>query len=183
MECERLQITNSGIMFLTISVSSGGVMGNAEEWARTLKQTSDAKQAEEDRSAQRTAMNRNIIAQQMPTIWEDLIKEFQTHCTAFNEQFKPERLLALHRSGTYEFIVRPDAMEEIVTGHYSYDNWMISITTRQGVVDWFEGQVYQVGAGKVELIKRGPVRSQMSLESIARTKIMQGLQYAGLIRT
>jgi hypothetical protein len=167
-------------MFLTIVVPSEDIMGSADEWARTLKQANDAKQEETDRKTQRTAMNRSIIAQQMPTIWEDLIKEFQKYCTAYNEQFKPERALALHRSGSYDFRIRPDALEEIVIGHYSYENWMISITTRQGVVEWFEPQVHQIGAGKVELASRGG-RGQMSLESIAGKKIMEGLKMAGLL--
>lgn len=157
-------------------------MGSAEEWARTLKQSTDVKQAELDREANRTAMNRQIVAQQMPEIWQDLIREFEGHCKAYNEQFKPERILTLHRSGAYEFIVRPDAMEDIVTGQYSYENWLISISTRQGVVNWYEPQVYQVGTGKVKLAKRGLTRGQMSLESIARDEITQGLKTAGLVR-
>ena len=175
-----MQIINRGIMFLTIVVPSEDIMGGADEWARTLKQANDAKQAETDRQTQRTAMNRSIIAQQMPTIWEDLIKEFNNYCNAYNEGFKPERPLTLHRSGTYEFRVRPDALEEIVLGHYSHENWMIGITTRPGVVEWFEPQVYQVGAGKVELASRGG--PQMSLGSIAGKKIKEGLAMAGLIQ-
>ena len=155
-------------------------MGSADEWARTLKQANDAKQAEADRETQRTAMNRSIVAQQMPTVWEDLIKEFQKYCNAYNEQFKPVRPLALHRSGSYEFIIRPDALDEIVRGHYSHENWMISVSTRPGMVEWFEPLVYQVGAGKVELASRGG-RGQMSLESIAGRKIKEGLQQAGLL--
>ncbi|MGO9795544.1 MAG: hypothetical protein ACLPLZ_05550 [Terracidiphilus sp.] len=171
---------NRGIMFVTIAVPSEEIMESADEWARTLKQANEAKQAETDKETQRTAMNRNIIAQQMPTVWEDLIKEFQKYCNAYNEQFKPERLLALHRSGSCDFFIRPDALEEIVIGHYSYENWMISISTRPGVVEWFEPQVYQVGAGKVELASRGG-RGHMSLESIAGRKIKEGLAQAGLI--
>lgn len=156
-------------------------MGSADEWARTLKQANDAKQDETDRQTQRTAMNRSIIAQQMPTIWDDLIKEFEKYCNAYNEQFKPERTLALQRSGSYDFSIRPDALDEIVQGHYSHENWMISISTRPGVVEWFEPVVYQVGAGKVELASRGG-RGQMSLESIAGKKIKEGLLQAGLIK-
>jgi hypothetical protein len=175
-----MQIINHGIIFLTISVPSGGTMGSADEWARTLKQANDAKQDETDRQVQRTAMNRSIIAQQMPTIWDELIKEFQKYCNAYNEQFKPDRPLALHRSGVHDFFIRPDALEEIVQGHYSHENWMISISTRPGVVEWFEPQVYQIGAGKVELVSRGG-RAQTSLESIAGKKIKEGLAMAGLI--
>jgi hypothetical protein len=158
-------------------------MSSADDWARTLKQASDAKRTAEDKEAQRVVMVRDIIAQQMPTVWEDLIKEFQNHCDAYNEQFKPARPLALHRSGAHDFIVRPDAMEEIVSGHYSYENWMISISPRHGVVDWFEPLVFQVGAGEVKLVKRGGNAGQMSIQSIARTYIAQGLAYAGLIKT
>lgn len=146
-------------------------MGSAEEWARTLKANMEGKQAEADRLADRVAMNRNIVAEQMPGIWDSLLVEFANHCKAFNEQTNPERELALHRMGAHDFMVRPDAMEEIVRGHYAYDTCSISITTRRGT-EWFLPKVVLVGTGTAVLVSN-TTQAQISPASIARNAISE----------
>lgn len=154
-------------------------MGNAKDWAHTLKQTNDAKQAAADRDTQRTAMIRDIIAEQMPTVWEDLLKEFTEHCDAYNEQFNPERKLSLHRTGAYIFMIRPDAMEEIVSGHYSPDAKQVILSTRGGK-KIYKPYVYEVGAGEIRLSPLG-ANAPMNLDSIAQKTIQDGLERAGFI--
>lgn len=144
-------------------------MGSAEEWARSLKASMDAKQAESNRAVERVTMNRNIVAEQMPVIWDSLLAEFANCCKAFNEQIKPERELALHRTGSHDFMVRPDAMEEIVRGHYFCDLHHISIITKRGT-ELFVPGVLHVGTGKVFLVS-SITQSETSLESIARNAI------------
>lgn len=166
-----MQIKNSGIMFLTLSFEKRGAMGTHDEWARALKAAHDAKQADLDRNASRVSMNRDIIAEQTPLVWKELCEEFQKCCNAINEQMKPERTLALHLTGGNDFIVRPDAMEAIVVGHFARDTNHIKIQTRHGV-QWFAPRAVHIGAGKVVLVSTSG-NTQMSPESIARNAIAE----------
>ena len=149
-------------------------MGSADEWARSLAKKTEDKEMQSSEQARITAMNRDIVAEQMPTVWEDLLREFQVHCNAYNEQAKPERTLALHRTGAHNFMVRPDALEEIVRGHYDYQTKSISIVTSRGT-EWFLPRPVLSGTGRVELVSRSTER-QISLSSIAQKSIETGLR-------
>jgi hypothetical protein len=166
----------SGDFILTLSFGRQArtiCMGSADDWARQIGEQIKSKQQNADNAAERVATNRNIIAEQMPQIWDDLIAAFRECCKAVNEQVKPERKLALHQSGKYDFMVRPDAMEEIVRGHYAHDAKTVSIQTRAGT-ELFLPKVFQIGAGEVRLASRSTGVTS-TVETIARTAIEKGL--------
>ena len=141
-------------------------MGSADEWARSLGEQIKTKERDSNGAAHIAAMNRNIVAEQTPLVWDELCAEFQKYCDAINGQVKPERELGFHRTGAHDFMVRPDAMDPIVLGHYAYDTHYISIRTGRGV-EWFAPSVYHVGMGKVVLISTS-TRSSTTPGSIAR---------------
>ena len=69
MERAQLQITNSGIIFLTLSVQpSEGTMTDAREWARARKATEDAKRNTEKELHERVSLQRDIEAEKMPQL-------------------------------------------------------------------------------------------------------------------
>lgn len=146
-----MQIVNSGIMFVTVSVDRGEIMGSPEEWARSLGEEIKAKDRVERDIAQTVAMNREIEAEKMPLKWEEVIAAFQTCCIAYNGQVKPQRRLDLHRGGSHQFIIRPDALPEIITGKYDPHNRRIEICSSVGKETYFP-LVSHVGSGDVELM-------------------------------
>lgn len=158
---------------ISLSITSGGNMGNAEEWARSLAKKNEEKELQSSEQARITAMSRDIVAEQMPIVWDDLLREFQSHCNAYNEQVKPQRTLTLFRTGQNDFMVRPDALEEIVRGHYDYQTKDISIVTVRGTERFMPRPVLS-GTGHVELVSRSTGR-QISPVSIAQNAIETGL--------
>jgi hypothetical protein len=147
-----LQIVNSGIMFVTLSLGGGVTgMGTSEEWARSLGEDLKAKQRVERDIAQTVAMQREIETEKMPLKWDEVLAAFQEHCTVYNEQVKPERTLALFRAGQHDFMVRPDALPEIITGSYDPHTRRIEIRSRVGKDSYFP-RVVLAGSGDVELV-------------------------------
>jgi len=169
-----VQITNSSIMFVAVSLGSGGSeMSNAEEWARSLGEEIKAKQSAAREDAQTVAMHRDIVAEKMPFKWEELCAVFQSCCTAYNEQLQPERKLACHRSGSHRFSICPDALPEIVEGTYHYETKRIHIQT-PGASEWFLPHVVLTGSGDVELVSNS-TRKVKTIEKIAQDAIREGL--------
>jgi hypothetical protein len=144
-------------------------MGNAEDWARLMGEQIKAEQQESDLERQRTEKNRASVDEQMPLLWEEICKEFDKHCTAFNEQTKPQRVLVFHRLGPLEFRIHPDAMGDVVIGKYTFDTKHIVIRTDAGE-EWFSPEMTHVRTGKVILVSEN-TRQSMSLESIAQKAI------------
>jgi hypothetical protein len=170
----QVQIINHGMMLVSLSIDSGGGMGSADDWASGLAKEKKASEKRALDQAQATAMSRNIIAEQMPTVWDDLLKEFQEHCRAYNDLVKPERPLALHGTGAHDFMVRPDAMDEIVRGHYDEDPHKISIVTARRT-EIYQPQAVLEGSGRVALLSRS-TGAVVSLASIARKAIEIGVR-------
>ena len=167
-----MQIVNKGIMFVTLSLEAKGrSMSNPEEWARSLGEEIETSKRVDREMAQAVAMNRDIEAEKMPLKWEELCTAFQSCCTAYNEQLRPERKLAGYRNGTNSFSVRPDALPEIVEA--TYDIKRIHIQTR-GVSEWFIPHVILVGSGDVELISVS-TRRAVPVDKIAQNAIREGL--------
>jgi hypothetical protein len=148
----RMQIVNRGIIFVTLCLEAGGnKMGNPEEWARSLGEEIKSKQRVDREIAQSVAMRREIEAEKMPLKWEEVLSAFQQCCTAYNEQVKPERTLGLHRVGSHEFMIRPDALPEIITGKYDLHTKFIEIRSSIGKETYFPS-VNMTGSGDVELV-------------------------------
>ena len=95
-------------------------MGSAEDWAEFLAKRIQARQEDSIRKAEFTAMNRQIEAEEMPSLWKELLVQFHSHCKAFNDSVHPERPLIYFQISAYHFEVKPDALPEIVTGDYDY---------------------------------------------------------------
>jgi hypothetical protein len=124
-------------MLMALSFEPGGDnMSSPEDWARSLGEEIRLKQSATREDAQAVAMHRDIIAEKMPLVWEEVLAAFQSHCIAYNEQLKPDRTLALHRTGSHSFMVRPDALPEIVVGQYDSNTKRILIKTTAGS-EWF----------------------------------------------
>lgn len=147
-----MQIVNSGIMFITLSfVARENNMGNPDEWARSLGQEIQAKEQVDREIARTVAMRREIEAEKMPLKWEEVIAAFQSCCTAYNEQLKPKRALGLHRSGSHEFMVRPDALPEIITAKYDPRTKFIEIRSSVKNETFFPS-ANLTGSGEVDLV-------------------------------
>ncbi len=125
-------------------------MGTSEEWARSLNEELKSKERVDRDIAQTVAMRREIEAEKMPLMWNELLAAFQEHCTAYNEQVNPRNKLGLHRRGSYDFMVRPDALPEIVTGRYDPHTRWIEICSSVGKETYFP-QVEMAGSGDVQL--------------------------------
>ncbi|MGA7831881.1 MAG: hypothetical protein WCA21_13050 [Terracidiphilus sp.] len=167
-----MKIENSGIIFITLCSRCGvDQMGSSEDWARSLGEEIEISTRVDREMAQTVAMNRDIEAEKMPLKWEELCTAFQSCCTAYNEQLRPERKLAGYRNGTNHFSVRPDALPEIVEA--SYDTKRIRIQTH-GVSEWFIPHVILVGSGDVELISVS-TRRAVPVDKIAQNAIREGL--------
>lgn len=126
-------------------------MGNPDEWARSLGEDIKAKQAVEKDIAQTVAMRREIEAEKMPLKWEEVISAFQQCCAAYNEQLKPQRALGLHRTGSHGFMIRPDALPEIVTGKYDPGTRFIEIRSSVGKETYFPS-AKMIGSGDIDLV-------------------------------
>jgi len=147
-------------------------MGSADDWAKQLKQQIDAERRASDFAAQTTAMNDAIVAEQAPLVWEELCEDFRKHCEAFNRNVKPERELVFHRLGEHDFRVHPDALEDVVVGHYDSETKYVSIETKNGK-EWFIPSAIHSGTGKVVLLSGEPLH-EISPESVARDAIAKG---------
>lgn len=169
-----MQIINRGIMFVTLSEAKGNSMGNPEDWADSLAKRKQAKQDDEIRKAEFTAMNRKIEEEGMPQLWGELIAEFDRHCKVFNERVQPERELACHRMSSNRFMVRPDALPEIIVGEYDPQIKRITITTHQRQ-EIFSGVVKHeiAGTGKMEL-RSWQTQNIVTVEEIVRRAIEAG---------
>jgi hypothetical protein len=148
-------------------------MGSADDWSKQLKQQIDAERWVSDFTAKTSAMNRAIIAEQAPLVWEELCAEFLKHCEAFNRCVKPERELVFCRTGDHDFCVHPDALEDVVVGHYDAETKYISIETKKGK-KWFIPSAIHSGTGKIALFSGNPLK-EMSPESIARDAIAESV--------
>jgi hypothetical protein len=115
-------------------------------------------------------MNSQLVAEEMPLLWKELCEEFQKHCNAFNEQTRPQRKLGFYLIGVHHFIVRPDALEEIVIGHYHFDTYRISIEMRRAGIEWFVPSISQVATGEVKLASASTSKT-MNPKLIARNAI------------
>ncbi len=168
------QIVNRGMMFVTLSLGTrGNEMGNAEEWARSLGEELEAKERVSADITQTVAMRRAIEAEKMPLRWDELIAAFQEHCTAYNEQVNPPRKLYLHRSGSHNFMIRPDALPEIVTGRYDSHTRWIEIRSSVGKETYFP-QVEMTGSGEVQLTALSTKRAKTP-SAIARDTLRECL--------
>ena len=147
-----MKIENSGIIFITLCSRCGvDQMGSSEDWARSLGEEIEISKRVDREMAQTVAMNRAIEAEKMPLKWEEVLAAFQEHCIAYNEQIKPERKLGLHRTGSYEFAIKPDALPEIITGKYDPGTRWIEIRSSIGK-ETFYPTVIHSGSGDVELM-------------------------------
>jgi hypothetical protein len=149
-----MQIVNGGIMFVTLSLGTrGDEMGNPEEWALGIGKEIAGKERATLDKGQQVAMQREIIAEKMLQIWEEILVEFQAHCHAYNEQIKPKRILTLFRESQHQFIVKPDAMADTISGQYDPHTKTIVIST-VGIGEQFYPEVELRDSGSVRLVSR-----------------------------
>jgi hypothetical protein len=148
-------------------------MVNPEEWARSLGEELESKERVSADIAQTVAMRRAIEAEKMPLKWDELLAAFQEHCAAYNEQLKPERKLYLHRLRSHDFMIRPDALPEIIVGKYDPHTRWIEIRSSVGKETYFP-QVEMTGSGEVQLTALSTKRVKTPA-SIARDTLRECL--------
>ncbi len=152
-------------------------MGSAYDWARELKQQSDAEQAGREDAKQMGERQRRNASEQLPVIWNSLISEFEKCCNAYNEVFTSQQKLILHRPATNVFTVKPDALEDIVYAVCDSENNLIRIHTGTNTIEQFS--LANGTAEEVELVSMD--ERYRNLESIAQEMLKQGLRNAGLL--
>ncbi len=169
-----MQIINRGIIFIVQS-SEGErrEMTDTRDWARSIGKEVEEREQKAIRRAQNVAMQRDIIAEEMPLRLEELYRAFQACCETFNEINNPERKLAFFRTGSSNFMVRPDALDEIVSGEYDSQTKRIKITTPAGT-DIFLPMVNLEGAGSCHLVSYSTGRATTP-EKIAQDAIRHGI--------
>ncbi|MGA2896906.1 MAG: hypothetical protein ABSE27_04835 [Acidobacteriaceae bacterium] len=145
-----MQIVNRGIMFLTINgLDRGAVMGTPEEWANRLAKRLEDKRILRQADDDAVAMRREIVAEKLPVLWEELIKEFREYCKAYNERIRPERKLDLFPE-LDGFVIKPDAKGEIIRVHLDRGTKRISVATAKSK-DWYSPSVEMTGNGNILL--------------------------------
>jgi hypothetical protein len=144
------------------------------DWAIAFGEEIKQKQSATNREMQSVSMHRDIEAEHMPLRWQEVLVAFQDHCTAYNDLIKPERPLALHRTGAHSFMIRPDALSEIVNGTYDYQTKRITIRTRKGT-ELYLPHVVLIGSGTAELFSYQRQRTITPTE-IAQTTLELALR-------
>lgn len=127
-----VQLVNSGIMIFNFYASGAKDpdMHTPNEWAESLAKEIERKTQAKDVQDKAVELRRNIIAEQWEPLWEEVVREFQAHCEAYNDKLKPERKLALHPD-LHGFMIRPDALGEIIRVHHDRQSRRIHIKTSQ----------------------------------------------------
>ena len=149
-EGESLQIVNRGIMFLTINgLDRGASMGTPEEWASRLAKRLEEKRIIRQGGDDAVAMRREIIAEKLPVLWEELAKAFGEYCKAYNERIRPERKLALFPE-LDGFEIKPEAKGKIIQVHLDRGTKRICVTTEKSK-EWYSPSVEMTGNGNILL--------------------------------
>jgi hypothetical protein len=147
-------------MFVTINhdPNRGDGMGTPEDWADRLAKRLEEKRTLQKRDDDAVAMRREIIAERLPVVWEELIKAFGDYCKAYNDRIKPDRTLAIFRE-LEGFCVKPDARGEIIRARLDRGTKRIQVATTKSK-DWYSPNVEMKGNGNVLLeSERGRVFS------------------------
>lgn len=148
-----MHITNSGIMFISVFAEDpdGGrkMVGSADDWAEGLARKIEEKNLETISREKSVALRREIIEEQMPLLWEEVMREFQSHCEAYNAKLKPERKLALFRERD-GFVIKPDALADIIQVSFSSQAKRITVRALSKSTT-YEPRVFMDESGKVGL--------------------------------
>ncbi|HTW81503.1 MAG TPA: hypothetical protein VME23_18300 [Terracidiphilus sp.] len=126
-------------------------MTTPKEWAKVQAEKVRAKQQAIAQRHQNVSMQRDILAEDMPRAWEDLLQQFETHCKEYNDAVLPEGRLGFFRTTGNTFTIRPDALGEIVTGLLEPATNRIKIITPKARFDYLPKVVLE-DTGRVELI-------------------------------
>lgn len=147
----RVQIINRGIMFLTINfrLNQGVGMGTPEEWANRLAKKLEEKRIIRQKESDAVATGREIIAEKLPLVWEELGKAFGEYCNAYNERIKPDRILILFPE-LNGFVIKPDARGEIIQVHLDGKTKRIHVVTAKSG-EWYLPSVEVKGNGNILL--------------------------------
>lgn len=148
-------------------------MTTPKEWAKAQAHKATAKQQAITQRHQNVAMQRDILAEDVPRIWEDLLQQFETHCAEYNEEVRPERKLGFFRTTGNTFMIRPDALGEIATGLLEPATNRIKIITPKERFDYLPKVILE-GTGRVELVSASTHRQ------VSRVEIAQEVMDAAL---
>jgi hypothetical protein len=171
-----MQVINNGVLFITISSEAESMATrDAESWAARLKKEVEAQKDASAKLERSVQMKRDIIAERMPHVWEQLVSVLDSHVKAFNETFNPKRKLACHRLAEYEVMVRPDALNEIVFMRYNaMDRSIVVRTGSRG--EKYSPEALMNGSGEIEL--RGEYSSYLEkdLDLIVSSALERGIK-------
>jgi hypothetical protein len=153
----------------------GEAMTDARDWAKAYREKQEAKRNAETDRHQRVAMQRDIVAERMPVLWEDLITEYRNYVTAFNEETQPDRVLAIHRSSKHSFMVRPDARPEIITGKFDPTTYKIEILAGSRSFPYVPDVVLE-GTGSVQLKSAYAPQKIVTCAEVVKQTLQAGLE-------
>ncbi len=172
----NVTIGERNIISLSPCADDGGtaIMTDAQDWARSLRKQRDAKINAEAEQHKKVALQRDIVAERMPQLWEELIAEYRKYVAAYNGEFEPDRILAVH-CGRNSFMVRPDAMPEIITGKLELNPHKIEIIAG-GRQFSYSPQAVLEGAGNLQLIAAYTPQRVVTVAEIVRETLQAGLR-------
>jgi hypothetical protein len=147
---------------------------DAQDWAKSLREQRDAKRNAEAEKHRKVALQRDIVAEKMPQLWEELIAEYRNHAAAYNGELEPERTLAVH-TGRNSFMVRPDAMPEIVTGKLELTTHKVEIIAGSSQFSYWPNPVLE-GTGSLQLVSANAPQRVVTLAEIVRETLQAGLR-------
>lgn len=148
-------------------------MQDAEKWAAGFaKKIAD----EQDATGQRervALMKHEAVKTRSPQLWDEVVEKLQEYATAFNQRFNKRRKLTWHMPASYQFMVRPDAMPEIVEAKYFPSEHRILVKSGR------EGHSYQATArlqgSQVAVVLEEGNFGEISPEFIAQRAIEEGV--------
>jgi hypothetical protein len=167
-----MQLVNNGIMFLSISLRSDGAMSDADDWAISLGSRIKAQENAASEREQTVAMKRQIIAEKMPGIWQEMMTLFRAFCDAHNRNNNAPRPLSCHQMGD-TFEVKPDALPNIITVAYNRTTYEIMIKTPSGA-EWYFPAAVMRNNGDVDLVERS-TRQVISLPGIVKKSLTDAI--------
>ena len=107
-----------------------------EDFFKSIEEEVQATQDAAKHRSQTLAQGRDLISEQMPTIWTQLYEEFQSYCEAYNKD-KKTGMLVFSLGTSYLFVVRKDGKSDALTGLYDPSTKQIKLEANNcQYADW-----------------------------------------------
>lgn len=114
-----MRLINHGIIFLTVTLGDvDTTMQDAEKWAAGFAKKIADEQESTDQRERVALMKSDAVKARAPQLWDEVVAKLEEYAKAFNERFNKRRKLSCQRLTSHQFMVRPDALPEIVVATY-----------------------------------------------------------------